>query len=83
MKKKNSAQTPLNKQGFWEKLSLGFLKYWPVTLLLVWLAGLCFGIHIYTQAIARDGFPDYQYAHRLGDGHLFQRRRPRRRPKSS
>ena len=56
MKKQNSAQTPLNKQGFWEKLSLVFLKYWPVTL-LVWLAGLCFGIHIYTQAIARDGFP--------------------------
>ena len=56
MRNKNSTKPPSN-QSFWAKLSLGSLRFWPASL-LVWLLVLLAGICIYTNVIAREGFPD-------------------------
>ena len=54
--RRGKANKTERRPGWWAKLSLFCLKYWPLVL-LGWLAVLGSCAYIYTQLIAKEGFP--------------------------
>ena len=57
MKKHAKFKQVTRQASWWIKLSLFSLRYWPVIVLL-FLAILVSGAYVYSQLIAKDGFPD-------------------------
>ena len=57
MKKYAKSKQFTRQSGWWIKLSLFSLRYWPVVIVL-FLAILVSGTYVYSRLIAKDGFPD-------------------------
>ena len=57
MRRKEKVRKTSRQYGWWAKISLLCLKYWPLVI-LGWLAVLGSCAYIYTQLIAKEGFPD-------------------------
>ena len=57
MHKKGKMSKTGRQHGWWVRISLFCLKYWPLVI-LGWLAILGSCAYIYTQLIAKEGFPD-------------------------
>ena len=57
MRKGSQSKRRRRELGWWTKFSLLCLKYWPLMLVL-WLVMLFSSGYIYTQLIAKEGFPN-------------------------